>query len=166
MDASNRPPLRRRTWIVLSLGGIGSFGLIVATTIVVHHRWEEQKRRETTQHALHKVAETVKTFVRASVPLNPDVVYVASMKGKGIATGEITGLFPIRHARTPADPRQALVLDGWGHAIRIRCPGPVHTHGWDAWSSGPNGLDESGQGDDILVGEDVACIGTDPCGTR
>ena len=50
--------------------------------------------------------------------------------------------------------------DAWGHAIKVRCPGPVHTKGWDVWSCGANGVDEQGQGDDILVGEDVAEVGS------
>jgi type II secretory pathway pseudopilin PulG len=56
-------------------------------------------------------------------------------------------------------PRQA-VLDAWGNPIRYRSPGPIHRHGWDLYSVGPNGIDERGQGDDIIVGEDVAEIGS------
>jgi hypothetical protein len=55
---------------------------------------------------------------------------------------------------------QGWAHDSWGHPIRYRCPGPVHRHGWDLWSVGPNGTDEQGEGDDILVGEDVADIGS------
>jgi hypothetical protein len=44
--------------------------------------------------------------------------------------------------------------DAWGQPIRFRQPGPVHRNGWDIWSVGPNGIDEEGEGDDILVGED------------
>lgn len=53
-----------------------------------------------------------------------------------------------------------LVRDEWGQPIRFRVPGQVHTRGWDAWSIGPNGIDEQGQGDDILIGEDVAPVVT------
>jgi len=49
-----------------------------------------------------------------------------------------------------------LWLDGWGNPIRYRCPGPIHKHGWDLWSCGPNGRDDHGTFDDILVGEDIA----------
>lgn len=52
------------------------------------------------------------------------------------------------------------VLDGWGNPIRYRCPGPVHKKGWDLWSCGPNGKDDQGTFDDILVGEDVAPVGS------
>ena len=50
--------------------------------------------------------------------------------------------------------------DGWNRPVRYRCPGPVHTHGWDVYSVGPNGIDEHGGGDDILIGEDVADVGS------
>jgi hypothetical protein len=51
-------------------------------------------------------------------------------------------------------------LDGWGRPLLYRSPGPVHPHGWDLWSVGPNGIDEQGGGDDILVGENVAAEGS------
>jgi hypothetical protein len=45
--------------------------------------------------------------------------------------------------------------DGWGNPLIYRRPGPVHTKGWDLWSCGPNGKDDQGTFDDILVGEDL-----------
>jgi hypothetical protein len=48
--------------------------------------------------------------------------------------------------------------DAWNHLVRYRCPGPVHRNGWDLYSLGPNGIDDRGGGDDILVGEDVAPV--------
>jgi hypothetical protein len=50
--------------------------------------------------------------------------------------------------------------DGWLGSLRYAHPGPVHPNGWDVWSPGPNGIDERGRGDDILIGEDVAPIKT------
>jgi hypothetical protein len=47
-------------------------------------------------------------------------------------------------------------LDGWGHPIRYRCPGVVHKKGWDFYSCGPNGRDDQGEFDDLVVGEDAA----------
>ena len=49
-------------------------------------------------------------------------------------------------------------IDGWGNPIRYRCPGVVHKHGWDAYSCGPNGKDDQGTFDDLVVGEDVAAV--------
>jgi hypothetical protein len=48
------------------------------------------------------------------------------------------------------------LVDAWGQPLLFRCPGRQHPHGWDLYSVGPNGRDELGSGDDILVGEDVA----------
>lgn len=48
--------------------------------------------------------------------------------------------------------------DGWGCPLIYRAPGPVHRRGWDLYSVGPNGIDEQGKGDDVLIGEDVAPI--------
>lgn len=45
--------------------------------------------------------------------------------------------------------------DAW---LRYRSPGPVHRRGWDLWSVGANGVDEEGQGDDLLVGADIAAL--------
>lgn len=45
--------------------------------------------------------------------------------------------------------------DSWGRPFVVRSPGVVHRSGWDIYSTGPNGLDEEGEGDDILVGEDL-----------
>ena len=49
-------------------------------------------------------------------------------------------------------------VDGWGNPVHYRCPGPVHKNGFDVWSCGPNGKDDQGTFDDILVGEDVAPV--------
>jgi hypothetical protein len=57
-------------------------------------------------------------------------------------------------------PDKEYATDGWGHLLLFHCPGPVHKHGWDVWSCGPNGIDEQGGGDDILVGEDLAPVTT------
>jgi hypothetical protein len=47
-------------------------------------------------------------------------------------------------------------LDAWGRPALYRCPGPVHRSGWDVYSLGPDGKDDGGQGDDVLLGSDDA----------
>jgi hypothetical protein len=44
--------------------------------------------------------------------------------------------------------------DPWGHPIVYRRPGPLHPRGWDIYSFGPDGEDDGGRGDDIVIGED------------
>ena len=78
-----------------------------------------------------------------SLPAHPSRRRTGPLAGATIKFGE-----PYTHS------------DAWGNLIRYRCPGPVHKRGWDLWSVGPNGVDEQGQGDDILVGEDVASLST------
>ncbi|MEZ0228461.1 MAG: type II secretion system protein GspG [Planctomycetota bacterium] len=46
-------------------------------------------------------------------------------------------------------------LDAWGRSFRVRVPGPIHRSGWDLYSLGANGMDEQGDGDDLIVGETV-----------
>ncbi|HZU99060.1 MAG TPA: type II secretion system protein GspG [Planctomycetota bacterium] len=53
------------------------------------------------------------------------------------------------------ESRRARFMDLWGHKLRWRCPGRVHPKGWDLYSIGPNGEDEEGAGDDILIGADA-----------
>ncbi len=45
--------------------------------------------------------------------------------------------------------------DTWGRPLLLFCPGPLHKNGWDLISCGPNGIYEEGEGDDIVVGEDL-----------
>ncbi len=53
-----------------------------------------------------------------------------------------------------------LLVDGWGKPILWRAPGPLHPNGLDVWSCGPDETDENGRGDDIIVGENIASVGT------
>jgi hypothetical protein len=61
-------------------------------------------------------------------------------------------------ASKPPIEKGAGALDAWGRKLVYRCPGPVHHQGWDLYSCGPDGIDDHGEGDDILVGADVASI--------
>lgn len=49
-----------------------------------------------------------------------------------------------------------LAKDAWGRPIVYRSPGVVHRSGWDVYSFGPDGADDSGEGDDIVVGREEA----------
>ncbi|MEZ0230718.1 MAG: type II secretion system protein GspG [Planctomycetota bacterium] len=55
-------------------------------------------------------------------------------------------------------PFETSECDAWGQPFVFRCPGLVHRTGWDLYSVGPDGIDERGGGDDLLVGEDGALI--------
>ncbi len=60
----------------------------------------------------------------------------------------------------PAEAARELTLDAWRRPLLYRCPGPVHTNGWDLYSVGANRVDERGFGDDLVVGEDIALVGS------
>lgn len=47
---------------------------------------------------------------------------------------------------------RADLRDGWGGAIRYRCPGRRYTEGWEVHSCGPDGIDNGGEGDDLVLG--------------
>jgi hypothetical protein len=51
------------------------------------------------------------------------------------------------------EARRARFMDLWGNYLRWACPGHIYK-GWDLYSVGPNGEDEHGAGDDIVVGDD------------
>ncbi|HLK16971.1 MAG TPA: type II secretion system protein GspG [Fimbriimonadaceae bacterium] len=57
--------------------------------------------------------------------------------------------------------RQGNARDGWGHPYLYRSPGVLHKEGWDLISCGPNGIDEEGKGDDLIVGEDTPLVVSD-----
>jgi hypothetical protein len=52
--------------------------------------------------------------------------------------------------------------DAWGHPFVFRRPGRLHPKGWEIVSFGPNGEDDGGQGDDIVVGADDEPAGALP----
>ncbi len=57
--------------------------------------------------------------------------------------------------------RGELDRDAWGRPIHYRCPGVVHRGGWDFYSFGPDGVDDEGSGDDVVVGAEGAAADAD-----
>jgi hypothetical protein len=55
----------------------------------------------------------------------------------------------IRCEHGPDIPPSVVVLDGWGRPIRAAVPG-LNGASWTLWSCGPNGVDERGEGDDLV----------------
>jgi hypothetical protein len=81
-------------------------------------------------------------------------------------------MFPSRTRSPVVDVRKALVdlpahlledacscTDAWGRPFLFRAPGLVHPKGFDLYSTGPNGVDEGGDGDDIVGGGDSQATG-------
>lgn len=118
--------------------GIGVVVLILVGVVVyLRGKKLEAGRRDATIMAL----DLVRTTVRA-----------LAAPGSDGSLGDWTG--------QRALGRSSPIEDGWGNPIHYRCPGPVHRKGWDLWSCGPNGKDDLGTFDDVLVGEDVGAVGS------
>jgi general secretion pathway protein G len=43
----------------------------------------------------------------------------------------------------PYMSNENLLIDPWGNAYRIEAPGKHHPEGYDLWSSGPDGIDQT-----------------------
>lgn len=50
---------------------------------------------------------------------------------------------------------EGMVVDAWNNPRHYRSPGPMHRRGFFVLSCGPNGIDEEGAGDDILMGAEL-----------
>lgn len=83
--------------------------------------------------------------------------YLASLKPGEMACGTGEVFTKSDADRVVAQIRSGSILDGWERPIHYRSPGVTHTD-FEVWSDGPNGIDDDGLGDDVLVGEDIAPI--------
>jgi hypothetical protein len=162
---------------IVCLGaGVLSTVIVAATVGLGLLRWrewrasEERRSSEVTLQRLSALRGIVDDFTRNRWTL-PDsretsrgvtpkqLVDALVNQRKAVLGGGDVGHSPCRlDSYMIWDQLDQLGVDGWGRAIAYHCPGPVHKHGWDLYSFGPNGIDEQGVGDDILVGEDVADV--------
>jgi hypothetical protein len=124
-------------------------------------------KSQKTQHALSRVASIARTRAQIyfEAPNAPEAaiyrktVYCVAAKPAGPSgfSWNRVILIPDSDQIALAAAGNALISDECG-PIHFRVPGSFHGRGWDAWSVGPNGIDEQGAGDDILIGEDVADV--------
>ncbi|MEZ0228025.1 MAG: type II secretion system protein GspG [Planctomycetota bacterium] len=163
---AERRPLSTRAKVTVAAGALVATALVAATTVYLIERVEYRTKLATTRKQLENV--------QRGWPHPRE-----TLRGRPRVEGENWGVFPIKivnkAAQTLDGPvvfeqgwavapfsgsRGDFMLDAWGHMVKYVRPGPVHRNGWDLYSVGPDGIDEHGQGDDILVGEDVAPIGS------
>jgi hypothetical protein len=150
----------KRNRLALALALVAALGLVAMAAIAFERRRIENNKAAETLRRLERIA-----YERQEngypYPEYPTTCFVAD------ANGAYDGHGPSIHVVDPStvDPTPRILTlkeqdlepfrrDAWGQPIRFRQPGPVHTHGWDVWSVGPNGIDEEGEGDDLLIGED------------
>ena len=154
-----------RVLIALGLGLVLTLTGVLAV-ILWQKRNADAEKIEETRHGLEIRAAAIRvvmeTFGAPKVPLTgwraihqyqyvgmrwvPINIRVAALKATGADFHEFSQNYGSNDSG----------LDAWGRVLCFACPGPVHKHGWDLWSCGPNGKDDQGTFDDILVGEDVA----------
>jgi hypothetical protein len=166
--------LSGRAKVAVALSFVFVCGLGVVAALAVAKRRAEHARRQATVDLLTRISAELK---------RPELV-APRADGSMDETGQyelVQGLclqlvlhhigdeVPERGAAelvgalmTPAPSH--LVEDGWGRPLRYRCPGTVHRRRWDLYSVGPNGVDEQGQGDDLMCADEVTGLAT--TGTR
>ncbi len=151
---SEGSPLSLRAKVLLSVASVAVVGLSLATVVAVHARTvargellaKERKSIASVREWLDTVPGEYRQYLGRDTNGEAIGVHFTDYKN-GRWTLVWVGV-------------DAGVKDPWGNHYLYRCPGPVHRHGWDLYSLGPNGVDEQGQGDDIMVGEDVGAIGS------
>jgi hypothetical protein len=145
-----------RAKIFVALGVLVVLGLAVATTLGLVARAHERELCRKTKARLEIAA---KRLSRHCMPYSRNV--------RDDPTGQASLAHFYLELHVPADDGEIKVtwpdgdeltpkaFDAWGHPLYYCCPGRVHRHGWDLYSAGPNGVDEQGMGDDIVVGFDM-----------
>ncbi len=144
--AAGAPP----SWVKLSIavGVLLVVGLAVALAIVPLQRRRERQRVDTTKKLLEAHAELL---VRGNDPKG--IHWLIDMRSR---SGAPIAFCLVKRTELSGDER--VIRDAWGNPIIYCQPGPVHPNGFDLYSVGPNGIDEHGGGDDIVVGGDVAPV--------
>jgi hypothetical protein len=141
-----RRPLSKGTTVAIWSAAVMTVLLVFATLAQVEKLCAQRAQRRATLELLH--VWSARNWSSRTIDTTPRPEGAGFLYTDGICTA------PDVHFSHLGAP----VQDPWGHVLIFSAPGPVHRHGWDLWSVGPNGIDEQGAGDDILVGEDVADV--------
>ena len=131
---------------------------VLALTSIGSRAREEVERRRRTIAGLRLYGSVIHDLAAVETSMPPGVYRPNDPTAQYVLVARIR---QARLQRLPSPMFDALwiqtfaVMDGWGRGYVYRCPGPIHTRGWDLYSVGPDGRDEDGHGDDLLVGEDL-----------
>lgn len=68
-----------------------------------------------------------------------------------IETGKLFKLNKERWVASELDPDRKVLLDAYRRPYIYKCPGEIYKYGCDIYSRGPNGLDDGGKEDDIIM---------------
>ncbi|MEZ0228026.1 MAG: hypothetical protein ACAI25_05330 [Planctomycetota bacterium] len=154
--SEQRRPLSTRAKVIIGAGAVSVVVLIVASVLAARSARAITETNDALARGAPCVRELAVRYAReqsrgddsSRLSRGPYFVSVSGGTPSGIVLNE--GGEPV--ASGP------FLLDAWRHRVIFITPGFVHRNGWDLYSVGPNGIDEQGQGDDILVGEDVALV--------
>jgi len=146
--------------LVVCIAALVAVGLVVATAAALALR-DRRLKREATSASLNAIAFALRnTHGLPSSATSEDRDRMEALTSAALAAHRSNEWhtreehYALLNRFLSGDPR---ARDVWGHPIRFQAPGPIHSK-WDLWSVGPNGIDELGGGDDILVGEDVTDV--------
>jgi hypothetical protein len=145
--SAERPPLATRTRTLVGTGVLAAVMLVVVCALALARKEVERRKRARTLALLQSLIPAAREWGDRHYN-SPGLTLATSRLGFAVYGIDSMGAY---------DPGTVTFqLDAWGAPIHFRAqPGPVHKHGWDLWSDGPNGIDEQGRGDDILLGEDL-----------
>ncbi len=136
---------------IVGLMVVVTAGLVVGGGIAIRAKHLEDARRAATIAHVDVLALCVRHRIP---PLGVEPCFAARYRSMEASPGSFASQYGLFSCATKASSR-SVETDAWGNPIYYRCPGPIHKKGWDLISCGPNGVCEEGQGDDIVVGEDL-----------
>ena len=162
VEVSERPPLLAKAKLAIAAGVLLALCLAILASVALRLRAIEKNRKRLTVEALYKLRAELPGWDDHGLKINDATPKAHGDESDPTGQRALNDWFLTkvlhRFYRPPGLPSESIVVDGWGHPILYRCPGPVHGHGWDLYSVGANGIDERGGGDDILIGEDVSDV--------
>ena len=148
---SERRPLSTRASVLIGAAAIVAGALVPASAWFAHQRRARERDSPELEEFSYMASVEGPRWQRRHPGRQGSIFrYRDQIPG---SVGEVSDFAALTVSNDPG-----IVRDGWGRPFRIRAPGPVHKHGRDLWSFGPNGINEQGGGDDILVGADVADV--------
>ncbi|MEZ0229822.1 MAG: hypothetical protein ACAI25_14440 [Planctomycetota bacterium] len=165
--SAERRALSTRAKLLIVVGALVAVGLVAGTALVLPKQLENRATKlalgklarlhDANPTAWSAAAQRAHSFRGAWSGTETAFVFLAAEEDARLyLSNEFTGIG--KHGWGLGWP-----TDAWRQPIRYRSPGPVHKRGWDLWSVGPNGVDDEGRGDDVVLGEDadgVAVVGS------
>jgi len=144
-------PLSTRTKLLIWVLALLLLACLAAVTFIELDRRAKRRRTLATLNSLllecRRIAADWAERGWLEAPERKPLVFVIRENGFDYGGTKLTLQLP--------PVASGFVADAWGRAILVRIPGVQHSYGFDLYGTGPNGIDERGDGDDIILGEDI-----------